>query len=56
MIGDIKVKKGTYIRVDFVHKHLNEDIFKNPNTFNPERFFNGNGPKLPMGYVGFSHG
>lgn len=55
-MGEKNIPEGSAISISpwLIHRH--EDLWKNPNTFNPKRFSEGENKKCPGAYLPFSLG
>jgi len=58
MLGDIKVKKGTLINVDFITYNFNPKVYENPDKFDPDRWvkLNEKGKLDTFAFLPFSAG
>nr|ABY59975.1 cytochrome P450 monooxygenase CYP5010A1 [Tetrahymena thermophila] len=59
-IGNYKIQKGTFVNVGLISNQLNERYFKDPLTFNPNRWFDQSTENVikenPFVYLPFSGG
>ena len=55
MLGNIKVKKGTYATADLTARNFDPRVFKDPEEFRPERFLK-NDPMHSFQFIPFSAG
>jgi cytochrome P450 len=56
MIGDLRIKKGTLIQMDFMSNHNSERNFDDANKFDPYRFLIKKQPEEPYAFIPFSIG
>ncbi|NNC69371.1 MAG: cytochrome P450, partial [Flavobacteriaceae bacterium] len=55
-LGHYHIKKGTLLGISIFELHRNKDYWKNPEVFNPDRFYNNEKKIDPSYYLPFGAG
>jgi len=55
-LKDIHIKKNDVVNLDFFYNHFNPQYFKDPDTFNPDRWLEKDKSIDPYAYIPFSAG
>ena len=56
VINGVKIYKGTYVQANFYGVHHDPSVWKDPETFNPERWAENIGDSKAFAFVPFSAG